>query len=74
MAQARAEGASCTEACGGAIMRVMEDAPDCVDCIDPTPAIELHDIGDPELGLQAYCAKCAPMWRAYAQGIVPVNW
>lgn len=55
-------------------MRVMEDAPDCVDCIDPTPAIELHDIGDPELGLQAYCAKCAPVWRAYAQGIVPVNW
>ena len=36
----------------------------CSDCIEPTPATEIHALGGGMI--VAYCARCAETWRRYA--------
>lgn len=37
---------------------------ECSDCVTPTPAVEVHALGDGMFA--AYCIRCANVWRRYA--------
>lgn len=43
----------------------------CSDCIAPTPALEVHMLGDGTA--VAYCARCAPTWRQYAHVVLSAD-